>query len=320
MNINHTRKQVSEMNVKIMNSDEQDNKIPNILGVDDEREACNLSSLRNERLTQSLHLQKIASNNTNNTSFSEEYDEYGEIIRVGNFHFTEQTLGSGSFAEVVLAKRIPNPDDSSYRRPSLPAHFRGSFARNFQVYRSSTKGANVDDTEVFDSLYTRSTNNKEDYVAVKIYSKSILKRVRNFSRSKTKRRMTVHTALDDVEREIALMKQMRHPNLVSLLQVIDSVDSDALYVVLEFVPLGEIMTFDSEGIRFFHKHRFTPGLTKERFFKEQHAALFFVDILHGLAYLHRNLICHRDLKPENILLSEKGIAKISDFGGESSFI
>jgi len=101
---------------------------------------------------------------------------------------------------------------------------------------------------------------------------------------------------------------------VSLLQVIDSVDSDALYVVLEFVPLGEIMTFDSEGIRFFHKHRFTPGLTKERFFKEQHAALFFVDILHGLAYLHRNLICHRDLKPENILLSEKGIAKISDFG------
>jgi [calcium/calmodulin-dependent protein kinase] kinase len=127
----------------------------------------------------------------------------------------------------------------------------------------------------------------------------------------------VHTALDDVEREIALMKQMRHPNLVSLLQVIDSVDSDALYVVLEFVPLGEIMTFDSERIRFFHRHRFTPGLTKERFFKEEHAALFFVDILHGLAYLHRNLICHRDLKPENILLSEKGIAKISDFGGKS---
>lgn len=304
---------MSDMNVKIMNSDEQDDKIPNILGVDQEREEGNLGSLRNERLTQSLHLQKIVSN----TSFSEEYDEYGEVVRVGNLHFTEKTLGSGSYAEVVLAKRIPNPDDSSYRRPSLPAHFRGSFAKNIQVYRSSTKGADVDDAQAFDSLYTKSTNNKDDYVAVKIYSKSILKRVRNFSRSKTKRRITVHTALDDVEREIALMKQMRHPNLVSLLQVIDSVDSDALYVVLEFVPLGEIMTFDSERIRFFHRHRFTPGLTKERFFKEEHAALFFVDILHGLAYLHRNLICHRDLKPENILLSEKGIAKISDFGGKS---
>ena len=78
------------------------------------------------------------------------------------------------------------------------------------------------------------------------------------------------------------------------------------------------------------------GLTSEGHFDERHAALYFVDILHGLAYLHRyvtlecgyyvvlqlhrlftlyrnildeciamsihrNRICHRDLKPENIL-------------------
>ena len=67
------------------------------------------------------------------------------------------------------------------------------------------------------------------------------------------------------------------------------------------------------------------GLTSEGHFDETHAALYFVDILHGLAYLHRcachcfcvyclhllrnyafltvvcsyrNRICHRDLKPE----------------------
>lgn len=49
-------------------------------------------------------------------------------------------------------------------------------------------------------------------------------------------------------------------------------------------------------------------------FDEAHAALFFVDILHGLAYLHRHHIIHRDLKPENILLTSKGVAKLADFG------
>jgi serine/threonine protein kinase len=49
-------------------------------------------------------------------------------------------------------------------------------------------------------------------------------------------------------------------------------------------------------------------------FDEEQAALYFVDILHGLAYLHQHHICHRDLKPENILLDTRGIAKVGDFG------
>jgi len=38
-------------------------------------------------------------------------------------------------------------------------------------------------------------------------------------------------------------------------------------------------------------------------------------ILHGLAYLHRELHqVHRDLKPENILMTRSGIVKLADFG------
>jgi serine/threonine protein kinase len=49
-------------------------------------------------------------------------------------------------------------------------------------------------------------------------------------------------------------------------------------------------------------------------FDEYHSALYFVDVMHGLAYLHSHGIIHRDLKPENILLDARGIARLSDFG------
>jgi serine/threonine protein kinase len=40
------------------------------------------------------------------------------------------------------------------------------------------------------------------------------------------------------------------------------------------------------------------GVTPEGHFDEEHCALYFVDLLHGLAHLHRHHIVHRDLKPE----------------------
>jgi hypothetical protein len=42
------------------------------------------------------------------------------------------------------------------------------------------------------------------------------------------------------------------------------------------------MTFDPDLIRYSHRHAHTPGLTKDGFFTEDFASLFFVDVLHGL--------------------------------------
>ncbi len=112
--------------------------------------------------------------------------------------------------------------------------------------------------------------------------------------------MTVRTAFDNIEREIATMKRLHHPNLVQLFEVIDSVESDKLYMVLEYVSLGEILSH-VEGTERYERTRYkkkVKGLTKEGYFDEKNAALYFVDVMHGLAYLHRHQICHRDLKPE----------------------
>jgi len=157
--------------------------------------------------------------------------------------------------------------------------------------------------------------NKGQLVAVKIIQKSILKQMKTIQKG-DKGRVTVLTAFDNIEREIATMKRLKHPNLVGLFEVIDSIESDRMHMVLEYVKLGEILSH-VEGTNKYKRMRFRKkvrGLTEDGHFDEKHAALYFVDIMHGLAYLHRNRICHRDLKPENILLCENGIAKISDFG------
>ena len=137
----------------------------------------------------------------------------------------------------------------------------------------------------------------------------------------SKRGMVVHTAYDNIEREIATMKRLRHPNLVKLFEVIDSVESDRLHMVLQYVNLGKRpgllflylnLTFVSvschqylmfylstvigeilshvEGTNKYTRKRYrrkVKGLTRDGHFDEKHAALYFVDILHGLAYLHR---------------------------------
>ena len=160
---------------------------------------------------------------------------------------------------------------------------------------------------------------EEQLVAVKIFQKSLLKRQRTMERDRSTHQVKIKTALQQVEREIALMKKLTHPNIVALYEVIDSPESDMLYMVLEYMPLGEILTYQNDGT--FRRKDPRPGSSTGHIaglvnghFDEEHAALYFVDILHGLAYLHQHHICHRDLKPENILLDARGVAKLGDFG------
>lgn len=131
-------------------------------------------------------------------------------------------------------------------------------------------------------------SSKGDLVAVKLIQKSVLKQMKTMTRD-AGNRVTVRTAFDNIEKEIAMMKRLRHPNLVRLFEVIDSVESDKLYMVLEYVSLGEILSHQ-EGTDTYRRLRYknkVKGLTPGGYFDEENAAMYFVDIMHGLAYLHR---------------------------------
>lgn len=99
-----------------------------------------------------------------------------------------------------------------------------------------------------------------------------------------------------LDREIAIMKLVQHPNVMSLFDVFES--QDELYLVLELVDGGELFDY----------------LVKQGRLKEMEALKFFQQIIAGLDYCHKHLICHRDLKPENLLLDSNKTIKIADFG------
>ena len=214
-------------------------------------------------------------------------------------------LGTGAFSTVRLAWRKVPPStvatsDQNFngkRKEGTFSYATQGTTKRQQQQQQQQQRRNIVRVQSQDS--TSSLPHQGQLVAVKMIEKSILKRMKTMHKG-SNNRMTVRTAFDDIEKEIATMKRLRHPNCVQLFEVIDSVESDKLFMVLEYVSLGEILS-NVDGTDRYNRKRYrrkVKGYTPEGYFDEKNAALYFVDILHGLAYLHRHSICHRDLKPE----------------------
>ena len=107
------------------------------------------------------------------------------------------------------------------------------------------------------------------------------------------------TEEDDLRRclrEMSILLQMDHPNVIKTYEIIS--DSMRYYIIMEYCSKGEL--FDL--------------IVKESHFSEEKSALFFYQIISGVEYIHSKKICHRDLKPENLLLNSDEELKIIDFG------
>ncbi len=171
----------------------------------------------------------------------------GKVVEVGNLRFLKDEdmkngqssiLGKGSFAMVRLAwrktpcRRLSAISDLSERGMD------GSFS-SMDLSRPSADSSDKNFPQ-FDADHSNA-NFKEELVAVKIFHKSILRDCKTMSQDSA-HHLQVRTALESVEREIAVMKMIQHPNLVSLYEVIDSEETDKLYMVIEYIPLGEIMS------------------------------------------------------------------------------
>jgi mitogen-activated protein kinase kinase kinase len=102
--------------------------------------------------------------------------------------------------------------------------------------------------------------------------------------------------IDALKREIGLLRDLQHPNIVQYLGCSSSVEH--LNIFLEYVPGGSVQTMLN-----------SYGALREPLIRS-----FVRQIVTGLAYLHGREIIHRDIKGANILVDNKGGIKISDFG------
>ncbi|XP_062858157.1 death-associated protein kinase 2 [Trichomycterus rosablanca] len=133
---------------------------------------------------------------------------------------------------------------------------------------------------------------REKSTGVEYAAKFIKKRQSRVSRRGVRR--------EEIEREVTILQQLQHPNIISLHDVYET--RTDVVLILELVSGGELFDF----------------LAQKESLSEEEATEFIKQILDGVQYLHSKKIVHFDLKPENIMLLDKNVPKprikLIDFG------
>ncbi|EPS71159.1 hypothetical protein M569_03590, partial [Genlisea aurea] len=101
--------------------------------------------------------------------------------------------------------------------------------------------------------------------------------------------------MEQVKREISVMKMVHHPNIVELHEVLAS--KSKIYYAMEYVRGGELFARIAKGR-----------------LREDTARRYFHQLISAIDFCHSRGVYHRDLKPENLLLDEEGNLKVTDFG------
>ncbi|XP_023179960.1 serine/threonine-protein kinase STK11 [Drosophila hydei] len=122
-------------------------------------------------------------------------------------------------------------------------------------------------------------------LAVKILTKRKLRRIPNGEQN--------------VTREIHLLKQLKHQNVVQLVDVMYNEEKQKMYLVMEYCIGGLQEMLDH---------------APEKKMPLYQAHGYFRQLVNGLEYLHSCRVIHKDIKPGNLLLTLDQTLKVSDFG------
>lgn len=97
-------------------------------------------------------------------------------------------------------------------------------------------------------------------------------------------------------REISLLRELRHPNIVDLEDILHQ--ENRIYLVFEFMAMDLKKYMDTV------QGSLRPMIVKS----------YTYQILQGIEFCHARRVLHRDLKPQNLLIDNKGAIKLADFG------
>ena len=121
----------------------------------------------------------------------------------------------------------------------------------------------------FSVVYKAYDSKENRYLAIKIINKLSMK----------------PDQIASILKEIAIMRQLNHPNIVKLYNYQNSNDSKYCFLFLEYIAGGEIFN----------------QIIKYTYFSENLSRHILRQVAFSVKYLHDNGIVHRDIKPENLL-------------------
>ncbi|KAI0317401.1 kinase-like domain-containing protein [Amylostereum chailletii] len=138
-------------------------------------------------------------------------------------------------------------------------------------------------TPVFTTLTSPPVRSKHNtrYYAIKVLKKD---------------KIVASKQVDHTNNEQQMLLAVQHPFIINLWGTFQ--DATNLYMVMDFVPGGELFTL----------------LRRSNRFPDPVAKFYAAEVALALNHLHSLDIVYRDLKPENILLNTDGHIKIADFG------
>ena len=109
------------------------------------------------------------------------------------------------------------------------------------------------------------------------------------------------TRLPKIYREISILRELSHPNIVRLHEMVET--DRHIGIILEYASGGELFDY----------------ILNHRYLKDPAARRLFAQLVSGVGYLHKKGIVHRDLKLENLLLDRNRNIIITDFGFANTF-